>query len=216
MDRSPVSRWAPLLGVLTPILWFVGILVGESGDVPEDDATADAILAYFQNETGSILLGAVLFMLGALTFVLFASVLRSRWRTLGASETTSSLAFGTALVGSAFLAATWAPQLGVGVAVEDMGAPIAPATAEAAWHISTGFFVVGELFLALFFFSTAAITMAVPVLPKWLGWIGVVLGAVALVPPIGWAAIVFGMPLWLLLAGIIMTIRAPMPAKVPL
>ena len=112
------------------------------------------------------------------------------------------------MLGAAFLAATWAPQLGVAIALEDMSADIQAATAEVAWHVGTGFFVLGELLLALFLFATAAVTMRVGVLPKWLAWIGVVMGIVALVPPIGWAAIIFALPVWLLLAGIILTVRA--------
>lgn len=213
MDRSPVSRWAPLMGVLAPVLWFVGVTVSESGDVPREDATASDILTYFQDETTTILLGGVFFMLGTLAFVLFLTVLRGRWRAGGGSEDASALAFATGTLGGAFLAATWAPQLGIAIAMEDMGAQVEAATAEAGWHIGTGFFVLGELFLGVFLFAAAAVSMRVPVLPKWLAWIGVVIGVVALIPPIGWAAVIFGLPVWLVVAGIILTARGSAPTR---
>ena len=211
MDMSASSRWAPVTGILAPVLWFSGVTVSESGGVPDEDAGAEEILSYFQTETTSLLLGSVLFMLGTLAFVLFVTVLRSRSRALGASSDSTALAFATGIVGAAFIAAIWAPQLGIGIALEDMDAPLQPATAEVAWHIGTGFFVLGELFTALFLFATAAVSMKTAVIPKWLGWIGVALGVVALVPPIGWASIIFGLPLWVLVTAIVMMVKQPAP-----
>ena len=83
MDSSAVSRWAPLMGVLAPVLWFFGVWVSESGDVPGEGATAEEILSYFESETGTILLGGVLFMVGTLAFILFITALRARWRSRG-------------------------------------------------------------------------------------------------------------------------------------
>jgi hypothetical protein len=209
MDISAGSRWAPLTGILAPVLWFAGVTVSESGDVPGENATAEDVLAFFQAETGSILLGGVLFMFGTLAFVLFVSVLRGRWRTAGGPPDASALAFATGIVGGAFIAATWAPQLGLGIAIEDMGAQVQPATAEAAWHLGTGFFVLGELFLGLFLFATAAVSMKVPIIPAWLAWIGVAFGVVALIPPIGWAVVIFGLPVWLIAAAVVMMVKRP-------
>lgn len=212
MQRSPMMRWAPALGILAPILWFLGVTVSESGDTPAEGATADEILAFFQEDTGSILLGAILFMLGTLLFIVFITVLRERWRAVAASDGVVALAYVTGIVGAAFMAAIWAPQLGVAVAIEDMEAPISAATAEMAWHSGTGFFVIGELLLALFLFATAALILRGGVLPKWLGWVAILLGVVALVPPIGWAAIIFGLPVWLLVTSVLLLVsgnRAP-------
>lgn len=210
---STLGRWAPLAGVMAPLLWFFGVFIGESGDVPDDDATAEQILGYFQEDANSMLLGAVLFMAGTLFFSIFVAVLRSRWRAGAGAEDSSSLAFGAGMIGAAFLAATWAPQLGVGVALEDMGSPISASTAEAAWHMGTGFFVVGEMFIGLFLFATAAANSRVPVLPSWLAWLAVVIGIVAVIPPIGWAAVIFALPVWLLLATFFL-MRGTPPAHV--
>ena len=215
MDTSPVSRWAPLTGVLAPVLWFVGVTVSESGDVPTEESTAEDILTFFQEDTTSILLGSILFMLGTVVFLLFLSVLRGRWRGAGASEDAAGLGFVAGVVGAAFMAAIWAPQLGLAVAIEDMGVQVEPATAETAWHIGTGFFVIGELLLAVFLFATAFLIQRTPVLPKWLGWIAIVIGVVALVPPIGWAAIIFGLPVWLLVTSVVMLVSRPAPPPAP-
>jgi hypothetical protein len=197
---------------LAPIVWFLGVTVSESGDSPAEGATADEILTFFQEETGSILLGAVLFMLGTLLFIAFITVLRDRWRGAAASDGAVALAYVTGVVGAAFLAATWAPQVGVAIALEDMGSPISAATAEMAWHGGAGFFVIGELLLALFLFATAALIMGGGALPKWLGWVSILLGVVALIPPIGWAAIIFGLPLWLLVTSVLLLVSGKRPS----
>lgn len=206
---TKTARWAPVTGILAPLLWFFGGALGEKG-APGDGAEADEILTYFQEETTSILFGSVLFLFGGLLFILFLLQLRTRWGS-GGSPAALSLMWATGLVGIAFLSATLAPQLGIAIAIEDMGASIQASTAETVWHAGTGFFVLGELLLALFFFSTVALNRAVAVLPPWLAWFALLIGVVALVPPIGWAAIIFGLPLWTLLAAIFLLLGARTP-----
>lgn len=195
-----MTRWAPATGILAPLLWFAGVSFGEQG-APDEAASAGEILTYFQDETTAILLGGVLFMFGSLAFILFVSQLRGRWQVGGPSASLSMM-WAMGLLGIAFISATWAPQMGVAIAIEDMSAQLDPATAEAAWHMGTGFFVLGEMLLALFFFSVVVLNRSVAVLPSWLVWFGLLIGLVALIPPIGWAAIIFGLPLWTLLAGV--------------
>ena len=36
-------------------------------------------------------------------------------------------------------------------------------------------------------------------LPAWLGWLSLALAVVALIPPIGWAVVIWGFPLWILI-----------------
>lgn len=202
---AQMMRWAPVAGILAPILWFVGGVVSES-DAPDDGANAEEILGYFQGESSAILLGGVLFLFGTLFFVLFLAHLRSRVRGI-ASDDATSLMWAMGLLGIVGISLTWGPQLGIAIAIEDMDAPIQAATAEAAWHAGTGFFVVGELLLALFLFAAAAVNRRAGLLPSWLAWFGVAVGVVALVPPIGWLAIIFGLPLWTLVAAIILTLE---------
>jgi hypothetical protein len=51
--------------------------------------------------------------------------------------------------------------------------------------------------LAGFLLAVGLAAVRLRVLPAWLGWISLVLGVVALVPPIGWAVVVFAFPLWI-------------------
>ena len=206
-DTSTWTRWAPLTGVLAPVLWIIGVFISESGDVPDEKSTAPQILTYFEEDTNSILLGGSIFLFGILLFILFITVLRGRWRAGGEATNAPALAYGTGMLGAGFLAALWAPQMAIAVATMESDVQLQPATAEVGWHIGLGFIILAEFLLALFLFATAAASMRAPVLPKWLAWAGVAIGVVALIPPIGWMAIIFAFPLWVLVAGIVVTVQ---------
>ena len=60
------------------------------------------------------------------------------------------------------------------------------------------FFIGAEVSLFAVLVGTAIVAFKTAVLPKWWAWLGTLVGVVALVGPIGWAALTFGFPVWLL------------------
>jgi hypothetical protein len=50
------------------------------------------------------------------------------------------------------------------------------------------------------------------VLPAWVGWASLVLALVMLIPPIGWAGLLLGFPLWTVLVSVLLWMR---PAAEP-
>jgi len=52
--RQKPERWAVYMGIVAVVLWIVGILVVESGNVPGEKATdADQLAYYGTMRTGS-------------------------------------------------------------------------------------------------------------------------------------------------------------------
>jgi uncharacterized protein (DUF58 family) len=51
-------------------------------------------------------------------------------------------------------------------------------------------------------------------LPRWLGWLGIVVTIMLLIPPIGWLALLFLLPLWLVFASVVL-LRRREPAVNP-
>jgi hypothetical protein len=47
------------------------------------------------------------------------------------------------------------------------------------------------------------------VLPKWLGWLSLLIGIVLLIGPIGWAAFIFATPIWILIVSVLLYMRTP-------
>jgi hypothetical protein len=72
----------------------------------------------------------------------------------------------------------------------------------------TGFFVAGEIALAVFLGALSILALRRVVLPQWLGWFGVVVTVLLLIPPIGWAALLFLLPVWLIATSVILRRRS--------
>jgi hypothetical protein len=52
--------------------------------------------------------------------------------------------------------------------------------------------------------TTAIAILRTRLLPVWWAWISLVIAVVLLIPPIGWAAIIFGMPIWILVTSVLL------------
>jgi hypothetical protein len=81
-------------------------------------------------------------------------------------------------------------------------------TAIVFWRLAHGFFVAAEVALAVFLGALSILALRRVVLPRWLGWFGVVVTVLLLIPPIGWAALLFLLPVWLIAASLILWRRS--------
>jgi hypothetical protein len=75
-------------------------------------------------------------------------------------------------------------------------------------HFSNAFFVATEYMLPVFFFSSAILALRHGALPKWLGWFSILIGIVLLIGPIGWAALIFATPIWVLIVSVWLYLRS--------
>ena len=66
----------------------------------------------------------------------------------------------------------------------------------------------GSLRFAVFLGALSILALRRVVLPRWLGWFGVVVTVLLLIPPIGWAALLFLLPVWLIAASLILWRRS--------
>lgn len=204
MSTSENRRWA-LVGLLTVALWVVGVFL-LSHNQPGDHATGSDILAYYKSNTNTILLGGWLFMLGCLAFVTFVSGLRLRLA--------DAVGGGSQLPGLALVGAAMAGAFGMLFAAVDVGGgidktDIDPATAAAFHHFADVFFVCAELAMMLPLGVVAVIAWRTRVLPRWWAALSGLLVVVLLVGPIGWAALIFGTPIWTLGTALFVLLRSP-------
>lgn len=61
-------------------------------------------------------------------------------------------------------------------------------------------------------FSSAILALRFGALPKWLGWLSILIGIVLLIGPIGWASLIFATPIWVLIVSIWLYVRTPVAA----
>ncbi len=210
----PTARLLALPGVAAVLLWVLGLVVSDGlSSSLSDDAGDRQILAWVQGNTNKILSGGWLFMIGCLFFIWFAGILRGRLVAAeGDTATVSSIAFAGAVATAIF---------GLGIPAGDIDAAInkgsiSPATAGALHHLGDAFFVGAELSAIVLLVGVAVLVFRTAVLPRWWGAFGALVAIVLLIGPIGWAALIFGLPVWTLGTTALLVRRPPArAARVP-
>jgi hypothetical protein len=196
------ERLAALGGVVAVALWIVGILIMESSN-PGSDEPAE-LLAWFQDDTGTILASAFIFMLGSLFFLIFVGALRARLIAVeGPGAFWTAIAFGAGLATAILTMLIPAPNLSAAISESEL-------TGEAALAVSfidDAFFVAAELSAALLLVATGLVILRYGALPRWLAWVSFLFALWLVIPPIGWAGLIFGVPLWTLIVAVLMWMR---------
>jgi len=193
--RERSERWAAYTGVLAVVLWIVGVFIIEVGGVPGEGATDAELLAYYQDDANTILTGGWIFMTGCIAFLWFAVVLRER---LVEAETASRMFANVAFVGAvatgAFALLMSGPDLAAAIGEDD----ISEAAAAAAAMLGDAFFVAAEMSAILLMLGAGAVALRTGLFPKPWAWFSFLLAVVLIIGPIGWAGLIFGLPLWVL------------------
>lgn len=195
------QRLLLLPAVLSIGLWICGLVVinNFSDKIPHHPTDAQ-LLSWIQGNQNPISSGSWLWMLGCLSFLWFAALLRPRVAEAeGGQHTVTTLAFAGAAIATVFGLLIQAGDLAAAINQDSISA----ATAGVLHNASDMFFVGAELALIPFFVGVAVIAFRTSVLPKWWAVFSVVIAVVLLIGPIGWAALIFGTPVWLLGTGLI-------------
>ena len=201
MDR--LVRIVPLAGVAYLVLEIAGN--GSIGKFPESDTPIGKLIPFYAAHHSSIARGGLLLHYGAFALALFLAAVWARLRESGVHPLVS----GVALLGAAATVAAEFAGAGVYSTLGFVGGHehvIAPAALQ-AWHVngaggglSTG---DGGLMIVLLAVSVAAISGRA--LPRWLGWVALVLGLVQLTPIGFFAGLIFWA--WAAVAGVYMAVR---------
>jgi len=209
--RNRISLLVP--AVLAVALWIVGMVVAQgTTDNISDGATDAQVLAWIQSNKNPVIMGGWLFMLGCVAFLWFAGVLRERLAAAeGGAHTYADLAFGASVA---------VAVLGIGTQGDTAAAinagDVSPATAGALHHVGDLFFMGAELALIAVLAATAVLGFRYGAVPRWWAAFGCVVAIVLVIGPIGWAALIFGTPIWTL--GTCLLVgreRSPRRASVP-
>ncbi len=199
-----VERLAALAGIVAVALWIVGVFITENTNLPDDD-NPTAILGWFQAESSAILAASFVSMLGSLFFVIFVGALRSRLVAFeGGGAFLTAIAFGAGLGVGILTLLIPGPNLAGALAEEEL----TPEAAQALVVVDDAFFVGAELSAALMLAAAALVILRYGALPRWLGWVGLVVALWLLIPPVGWAGLLLGVPLWTIAAAVLMWMRS--------
>jgi hypothetical protein len=197
------ERLAALAGIVAVVLWVVGTFV--SGEAPDE---GQELLARFQDDEGRILAGGFIFQLGALFFLIFLGALRVRlFAAEGPTGFLTAIAFAAGVAVGIFLLALPGAEMSAAINNDDLD----PSSSIALGNLGDIFFLGAELSAALLLVATGLLILRYGPMPRWLAWVSLALALVLLIPPIGWAALLFGLPLWTLAVSVLLWMR---PARV--
>ncbi len=202
------GRLAPLTGVLFAALAVAAVFTNNS-ESPKASAGAGKVVAYYITHRSEVETSSILFGLAFLVVVLFAGTLRSYLRRTAATEGLSSLVLAGAILMSAGALTGTGLEYGVAHNLHDL----TPET------VKTLNFIGQELFLPVlaggFIFGLCAglAILRGAALPKWLGWVAIVIGIATLIPPSSFPAL-FAFVIWSVIVSVLMYLRSarPLPA----
>jgi hypothetical protein len=187
-----VDRYAPLTGVLAVVGWVVGLLL--MGDLSSKDKGTE-LLAYYNAHDGRILFGTIIWLIATLMFFWFLGSLRSRLLAAeGGDGRLTSLAFAGGVATAICVALQPGPDAAAALSNEDLDA----SAARAIHSISDAFFLGAEYLLVILLVATALVALRTRVFPAWFAWVSLLIAVVLLTGIIGWAALIFAFPVWVL------------------
>jgi len=210
---SRIERWAPVSGIVFVVLMVVGSML--VGDVPSPSASGQEISAYLTDGASHTrnLIGAYLWVIGALAFLVFLTRLRNDLRRAeGGTGALSTLAFGAGVAFAAVWMVSATAFAAVPYAIGLRDAPVSdadlvrvlPAMGRLLLLLGGGF--AGMLLLL----ATAAVILRTAVLPRWVGLLGIV-AAIALLFDVLYLTI-FPFWTWVFVASVVMLVRHKEPA----
>jgi hypothetical protein len=208
-----VGRWLPLTGAVAVVLWVVGVFVLESVSPDDEEAAAD-ILAYFDDESTTLLVGVFFFALGTVFFVWFLGSLRAAFLTgEGVPGTATAIALAGGLGKAVFDLAVVGNTAAGALSAEE---GLTPEAAQAIFWMDNTFFVGAQMMALVFMAASALVVLQTRVLPVWMGWLAALIALGLLIVPIGWVFLLFGVPLWVLLASVLLYLRtSALPGETP-
>jgi len=204
MTRS--REWlAPLTGVGFIVLGIVSFIV--AGEPKSADDPVREIVNYYVDNKDSVEISAFIGVAATVLLVFFGAYLRSFLRAAGGeAEMLSIVAFSGILI----VAVGFAIDTTIGFALAESADDISPTGVQALQALWDNDFIPIMLGVLLFLWGTGLSIVRSGALPRWLGWVIIVLAVIGLTP-IGFASVIASALLVLVLS-IVLSLRARRPA----
>ena len=198
MQQSRWERLAPLSGVLSVAIIVAVFAIG--GNTPEEHDTAAKVQAFYtkHHDTHSTLAFVLAIAIPFLLF--FVSSLRNDLRRAGGTAQLANAAFAGGVLAAAGFAILATVHLALAEAANSANTI---GTTQTLNVVDNGDFIPAATGIGVLVLAAGASAVRHGGLPKWLGWVGVVIGIAAFTPA-GFFAFLAG-GLWVLIASITLT-----------
>ena len=191
----------PLTGVAFIVLAIVSFVV--AGEPPDADEPVQEIVDHYVDDKDSIQIGALVAGVAVLLLIFFGAYLR---KVLAAAEGPGGMLSAVALVGTSIMAVGVAIDLTISIALAEAADDIEPAAVQALQALWDHDFVPVALGAAVLLWSTGLSIVRHGALPKWIGWIAILLAVIS-VTPAGFVAFLGG-AVWILILSVALALQA--------
>ena len=204
MNRK--NEWlVPLTGVAVIIVGIIGFSI--AGEPKSADEPVGEIVEFYVDNKDSVQIGAFMQVLAGLLLIFFGAYLRRFLRTAGEEQ---EMLATVAYTGFVVTAIGFAIDGTISFALAEAADDIEPAAAQALQALWDNDFLPLQLGVLAFLWGAGLAIARSGVLPRWLGWIMIVLGVVGFTP-VGFVS-AMGAALLVLVLSILMSLRARRPA----
>jgi hypothetical protein len=200
---NSLRRLAPLTGIIFAALLVVAFTTPSTPGVNDSGVQ---VINFYKDHHSALLIGDICGALGVVFFLFFLSSLRSFFRDKEGADGLSRAAF----AGGILIAVGGTIFTSLDVSLIDARNHITPQAAQALNVLGNDFFFPFEIGLIVFALCTGLAIIASGALPKWLGWIMVVIGVVAFTP-VGFFGF-FVVMIWSVIVAILIYRRSGAPA----
>ena len=191
----------PLTGAGFILVGIVSFIVG--GEPKSADDPVREIVAFYVDNKDSVQAGAFIGLVATVLLVFFGAYLRGFLRAAaGEGETLSLVAF----VGLAIVAVGFAIDSTILIALSEAADDISPSAVQALQALWDNDFVPIVLGTELFLWGTGISVIRSGALPRWLGWVMVLLGVIGFTP-IGFVSAI-GSAILVLVLSVMLAVRA--------
>src|SRR5215216_3413567 len=200
--RSGLGWLMPLAGVGFVVLGIVSFIV--QGEPKSADDPVNEIVDFYLDNKDSIIAGQAIGLISGLLLIAFGAYLAKVLRAADQSMWVLPL---LPLLGFVIMDVGFAIDGTIMIALAEAADDIEPTSVQTLQAFWDNDFLPIALGIMLFLFSFGIAVVRSGAVPKWLGWVAIVLGVVALIPPIGFAAFI-GIGVVILIVSVMLAMRA--------
>ena len=199
---SKSKEWlVPLTGVGFIVVAIVSFIV--AGEPKDASHPAKEIAQWYIDNKDAVQIGAFIGVAATVLLVFFGAYLRNVLRAAaGGADMLSLVSF----IGIVVVAVGFAIDTTISIALAERADDIDPIAVQSLQALWDNDFVPIALGILLFLWATGLSVLRTGALPKWIGWIMILLGVVALTP-IGFASFI-GTAVLILVISILLAVRA--------
>jgi hypothetical protein len=170
------SRLAPLTGVIFAGLTVASVVISQNS--PDTKSGGRRVIAFYEAHQSSQRTSDILLALAIVFLLFFAGSLRGHLRRTPAVETLSAVV----LAAAALMAAGLTLFAGLDFALADVPSHLDPAAAQALNVLNSDLFFPTAAGGCAFGIASGLAILRGARLPKWLGWVAILMGIITITP----------------------------------